>query len=72
VLQEVLAECGQGAPKLYDVDQAAEMLNIPKRWLYERTAKGEIPHQKIGKYVRFTAADLQQIIEKSSGKEPKG
>jgi excisionase family DNA binding protein len=48
------------------------MLSIPKRWLYERTAKGEIPHQKIGKYVRFTAADLKQIAEKSSGKEPKG
>ena len=73
VLKEVLAECGQGsAPKLYDVDAAAEILSVPKRWLYERTAKGEIPHQKIGKYVRFTDADLRQIIEGASGKEPRG
>ena len=73
VVQEVLAECGQGTPpKLYDVDTAAGMLSIPKRWLYERTAAGTIPHQKIGKYVRFTDGDLKQIIERASGREPKG
>ncbi len=72
VLQEVLAECGQSEPpKLYDVDAAAQMLAIPKRWLYERTAAGTIPHQKIGKYIRFTDADLRHIIHGTSGNEPK-
>lgn len=72
VVREVLSECGQPAPlKLYDVETAAKMLSVPKRWLYERTAKREIPYQKIGKYVRFSDGDLRQIAAKSLGKEPK-
>ena len=73
VVREVLAECGQGTPpKLYDVETAAQMLSVPKRWLYERTAAGTIPHQKIGKYVRFSDGDIREIINQASGKEPKG
>jgi len=63
IVQEVLAECGQGTvPKLYDPDEAAEILRVPKRWLYERTAAGSIPCQRLGKYIRFTDADIRTII----------
>jgi excisionase family DNA binding protein len=69
VVAEVLAECGQGqAPKLYSPDEAAVLLSVPKRWLYERTAAGTIPHQRLGKYIRFTDADLRAIIAQSSGR----
>lgn len=63
IVQEVLAQSGQDVvPKLHDVDEAAEILKVPKRWLYERTSAGIIPHQKLGKYIRFTDADLREII----------
>lgn len=64
IVQEVLAECGQAAvPKLHDIDDAAQLLGVPKRWLYERTAAGTIPHQKVGKFIRFTDADLRAVID---------
>jgi excisionase family DNA binding protein len=64
IVQEVLSEVGQGtAPKLYDVDQAAELLKVPARWIYERTSAGKIPHQRLGKLIRFSDADIRAIIE---------
>lgn len=73
VVREVVSEVGQGTPpQLYDVEAAARLLSVPPRWIYERTAAGTIPHVKLGKYIRFTDADLRQIIEKTFGKEPEG
>jgi excisionase family DNA binding protein len=68
IVREVFSESGQAAPlKLYDPDEAAEILKVPKRWIYERTSAGTIPFQKIGKFIRFTDADLRVII--GDGKE---
>ncbi len=62
VVAEVLAEVGTTQPlRLYDVEAAAQMLSVPQRWLYERTAADAIPHRHVGKYVRFTDADLREI-----------
>jgi excisionase family DNA binding protein len=67
VVCEVIASTGQAQPlRLYDVDQAAEMLSVPKRWIYERTSKNEIPFRKIGKFIRFSDADLQAIAGKGT------
>jgi excisionase family DNA binding protein len=64
VVLAVLAEVGQGTvPRLYDPDQAAALLSVPKRWLYERTSAKTIPHQRLGKFIRFTDEDLRAIIE---------
>jgi excisionase family DNA binding protein len=63
IVREVLSEVGQGSiAKLYTPDQAAKILEVPKRWLYERTSAGSIPHQKLGKFIRFTDADLREIM----------
>ncbi len=55
-------------PKLATVDQMAEILQVPKSWLYERTRQGQtaIPHVKLGLYVRF---DPDEVIKffKSNG-----
>jgi len=40
------------------IQQAAALLNVPVGWVYERTRKQEIPHVKLGKYVRFNRAAL--------------
>jgi excisionase family DNA binding protein len=67
IVQEVVAECGQtSAPQLCDVDQAAARLRVPKRWVYEKVAAGAIPFRKVGKYLRFSDADLIEIAERES------
>jgi hypothetical protein len=67
VVEQVLAEAGHngGPPQLYDVAAAAKILAVPKRWLYERSSKGTLPCQRLGKYIRFTDADLREIVRQS-------
>ena len=48
---------------LFTVEEAAQILEVAPTWLYERTRKKAIPFRKLGKYVRFTMADLEAIIE---------
>jgi hypothetical protein len=48
---------------LFDVEGAGQLLDVKTTWIYERTRKKAIPFRKLGKYVRFTMADLEAIIE---------
>lgn len=41
-----------------NIDECSELLGVRKSWLYARTRKQEIPHYKLGKYLRF---DLEQV-----------
>ena len=50
------------AVRLFTIKEAAEVLRIPISWLYERTRRNAIPCRRIGKYVRFTQQDLNEII----------
>jgi excisionase family DNA binding protein len=52
--------------RLCTVTQAAEILGLPTSWLYERTRKDAIPYHKLGKYIRFTASDLAEILSTCS------
>ena len=59
-----------GSPsRLFTIQEAAEALRIPISWLYERTRRNAIPCRRIGKYVRFTQQDLNEII--TSSEQPK-
>lgn len=40
---------------------AAEALGVSPNYLKERVRRGEIPHHKVGTYVRFTAEDIEEI-----------
>jgi excisionase family DNA binding protein len=50
----------------FTVDEAAIRLGVKPGWIYERTRRKMIPHRKLGKFVRFTEADLQTISEASA------
>lgn len=57
-------EDGLAVPQLYSVTDAAQLLKVSPGWLRKRTAPGSkhpIPCQRIGKYVRFSRADLEAI-----------
>jgi len=43
---------------LLTIDEAARLLGIRKSWLYERTRLNEVPHFKLGKYLRFDRREL--------------
>jgi excisionase family DNA binding protein len=51
--------------KLLTVDELAELLAVPRSWIYERTRRDGpeiIPHFKVGKYVRFRLEDIQAFL----------
>ena len=61
VIKQDYVEKPRSMKILFTVEEAAERLGVHKTWLYERTRKKAIPFRKLGKYVRFSEADLQAI-----------
>ncbi len=43
---------------LLTVEEAADLLRVKVSWLYERTRTNEVPHLKLGKYLRFDEDEL--------------
>ena len=57
------ADCGE---QLLTVSEVAPTLKVPVSWVYERTrcSGGEqIPHFKLGKYLRFHWSAVQKWLE---------
>jgi excisionase family DNA binding protein len=51
---------------LLTVHEVAELLKVPESWVYERTRLrgiGRLPHLKVGKYVRFRLAEVEEYLE---------
>lgn len=48
----------QPKPKLNAV-QVGEHLGVPRTWVLEQARKGEIPHHRLGKYVRFELDEIE-------------
>lgn len=48
--------------RLRTFTEAAEYLNVPESWLREKVARRKVPHTRLGKHVRFTTADLADIV----------
>jgi len=55
--------------RLLTPSEAAQLLQVPVSWVYERTRQNAMPGLvRIGKYVRIREKDLEDFI--SSGGEP--
>ena len=50
---------------LYDYDEAAARLHVKRSWLEAAVQRGEVPHRRLGRLVRFTPDDLAEIIRDS-------
>jgi excisionase family DNA binding protein len=64
-----------GDADLLTADQAALRFALPKSWLLEKARQDLIPHRRIGRYVRFSPAELaawlakpQPIAHRSNGR----
>jgi excisionase family DNA binding protein len=44
---------------LLDAQGAAELLNVPRSWVLAEARADRIPHVRLGRYVRFEAAELE-------------
>jgi excisionase family DNA binding protein len=49
--------------KLLSADDVAELLSVPTSWVREHTRTGAIPHIQLGRYVRYTEADVRAWLE---------
>ena len=49
--------------QLLDIDQAADRLNVTPRFIRRLIAQRRIDYLKIGKFIRFNPADLDDWIE---------
>lgn len=47
---------------LYDYDEVARRLHVSVRTLRRGVASGRLAHRRVGKLVRFTDADIAEIL----------
>jgi excisionase family DNA binding protein len=48
--------------RLLDAAELAERLNVPKNWPLEQARAGNIPHVRLGRYVRFEWSDIEEWL----------
>lgn len=51
---------------LLTVHEVAEILKVPVSWVYEHTRReccDPLPYVKLGKYLRFSTADISNYLE---------
>ena len=51
---------------LIGINEMAKKLDVPVSWLYSRTRTNEIPHFKVGKYVKFDPEKVMMWLQEQS------
>ncbi|WDZ92863.1 helix-turn-helix domain-containing protein [Nocardiopsis sp. HUAS JQ3] len=49
-------------PEVFTPEEAAALLKVPESWLRKRASARQVPCTFIGKHLRFSSNDLEQII----------
>lgn len=49
--------------RLLTADEAAELLGVQVSWLRQQTRAGNVPHVRLGRYVRYDRDDLAAWVE---------
>ncbi len=55
-----------GTPRLLTVKQVADLFQVSTSWVYGRTrrrGRAQLPHLKLGKYLRFDERAVQEFLE---------
>jgi excisionase family DNA binding protein len=58
---------GVQSERLLTVQDVANLLHVPSSWVYERTrrhGRDQLPHVKLGKYLRFEEAAVIDFIRR--------
>jgi len=60
-LQRLLQEAQAAQNRsLMTPEEVAQYFRVNRQWVYERTSKNEIPHRKVGKYLRFDWPEIER------------
>lgn len=43
--------------------EAAKIMQVSPAWLYKKVKKGEIPHRRIGRMIRFHRKDIDELMD---------
>lgn len=54
--------------ELLTVDEAVELLEVPKAWIYERARTGALPVRKLGRHVRIPRGALADGVDRETGR----
>jgi excisionase family DNA binding protein len=49
--------------RLLDAAEVAALLSVPTGWVREHSRSGAIPHVQLGRYVRYSRADVLAWVE---------
>jgi excisionase family DNA binding protein len=49
--------------RLLDAPGLAELLDVPETWVRAEARAERIPHVRLGRYVRFDAAEVRRWLE---------
>ena len=44
-------------------DEVAELLGVPKSWVYEQSRQGRIPTVRLGRYRRYRREAIEQWVQ---------
>ena len=62
---------GMSGP-LLTAAEVADLLGVPKSWVYEQSRKGSIPTVTLGRYRRYRAEAISRWIEELEGEPHAG
>jgi excisionase family DNA binding protein len=54
------------------VEEVARVLGVPRSWVYEKSARGEIPCLKAGRYNRYRVSEVIEALERRGELGPGG
>lgn len=57
---------------LLTAGEVAELLGVPKSWVYEQSRRGAIPTVTLGRYRRYRREAIEAWIESIEGVERRG
>ncbi len=52
-----------GADQLLKAEEAAKRWSVPVTWIRDMARRGELPHIRLGHYIRFKPEDLDRFIK---------
>lgn len=56
---------------LVTVAEIARLLGVPRSFVYERTARGDIPCYRVGRLLRFRVSEVERWVA-DGGSAPRG
>ncbi|WP_369053911.1 helix-turn-helix domain-containing protein [Kineococcus terrestris] len=57
------ASAGRTGARLLTCEEVAEQLRVRATWVAAAARRGELPSRKVGRYRRFTQADVDAYVE---------